>query len=612
MRNFMVVLALSVLFTSCYLETSTLETSGASLRFSGEYSGTASRLVVFFQDPDDLLPDSEYATPSVDFVNSEASRALVGPVEVAPLPTADSYSVSMKNVVKQQPYHVFAYFFAEVAGLEYVAGYASTLDSGTPVVLESNQSEVELAFTGLPLPDGLVIEIATSAELSSIGVEPEYPLDGLYALAGDITVEGPLDPIGSDADPFTGVFDGGGFAVRVFDINATGSDYVGLFAVLDGAEVSNLAIEQALVVGDNWVGALAGDVRAGSVTSVTIDDGTSVVGNRNVGGVAGASSGVIEEVVSRAEVEGDSFGNFEGQVGGLIGENRAGGSVSESVVDASEVAITGERAVGGALGVNRGSVNNVSVEGLIEVFTMDEGGGFVGRNEGTIDRATTVADVFGEAQLGGFVGSNDGGTIDIARSNGAVFAENLGGDVVYNGGFVGRNSGGISRAEAHGFLEQADTGESNGGFVGYNAGGNIRDSAAHGDVRGEGQLLGGFVGLNGADGLVLRTFFRGELAFDGLGEPEENTGAFAGALAFTNPGSIEVSYYDTDTNGGYGGDPWPPVGADNGHEANYASLEGLDTSQMQNANSYVDWDFDDTWAIDEAINDGYPHVVELY
>lgn len=62
-------------------------------------------------------------------------------------------------------------------------------------------------------------------------------------------------PIGTDAAPFTGSYDGNGFTISNLKINAPTEDYQGLFGELSsGAVVKNVGVVNCTIIGNDVVG----------------------------------------------------------------------------------------------------------------------------------------------------------------------------------------------------------------------------------------------------------------------------------------------------------------------------------------------------------------------
>ena len=152
-------------------------------------------------------------------------------------------------------------------------------------------------------------------------------------------------PIGDDATPFTGTFDGDGHVVTGLFISRPGTNFVGLFGYVDvGSEVKNLGVS-GNIYADDWVGGVVGfnnGVIEGCYSNCT------VTGANNVGGVAGWNDGRIQNCYNVGTVTGT--GNNVGGVAGQTHENatitycyNVGTVTGESIIDPK---------VGGVVGHN--------------------------------------------------------------------------------------------------------------------------------------------------------------------------------------------------------------------------------------------------------------------
>ena len=190
--------------------------------------------------------------------------------------------------------------------------------------------------------------------------------------------------------------------------------------------------------------------------------------------------------------------------------------------------------VGGAAGVNYGTISNVHVQGRA-----------VGSQEG----------------VGGLVGLNAStGIIEDSSSAGnatGAFGE-VAGDDPYVGGLVGRNDGSIRSSYSTVFASGLFN-DNMGGLVGYNAGsGSIRASYAAGEVMTEdvygwdsprGRYLGGLVGTN--KGEVTASYSTGRVS----------GGEYMGGLVGRNiGGAITDSYWDATNSGWRTGGPGKTTG----------------------------------------------------
>jgi hypothetical protein len=219
------------------------------------------------------------------------------------------------------------------------------------------------------------------------------------------------EPIGVWPDPFTGSFDGQGFEIRDLFIDRPGDTNVGLFSFVNaGATVTGVAVVDADVTGDLYVGSLAGHSRGNLSNCCSTGN---VAGDTHVGGLVGENGGILSDCYSTATVS----GSFE--VGGLIGQNH--GTVGRSYSTGSAA---GSSYVGGLVGWNReGSVSNSYSRARADGESLV--GGLVGHNRAGVSDCYSVGNVTGLEDVGGLVGRSYGGTVsdsfwDIAASGQAT------------------------------------------------------------------------------------------------------------------------------------------------------------------------------------------------
>jgi len=219
-------------------------------------------------------------------------------------------------------------------------------------------------------------------------------------------------PIGIWPDPFTGSFDGQGFEIRDLFIDREGEDHVGLFSFVEtGATIVGVAVVNADVTGDLYVGGLVGHAHHGSLSNCRCTG--KVTGDTHVGGLVGESGGTLSNSYSAADVS----GSFE--VGGLVGQNH--GTVSKSYSTGS---VTGHEYVGGLVGWNHdGTVSNSYSGARVDGESLV--GGLVGHNRGSVSSCYSSGNVTGLDYIGGLVGRNYQGTVsnsfwDIETSGQAI------------------------------------------------------------------------------------------------------------------------------------------------------------------------------------------------
>lgn len=211
---------------------------------------------------------------------------------------------------------------------------------------------------------------------------------------------------------------------------------------------------------------------------------------------------------------------------GLFGSVDAGGVIQNvRVVNAD---VTGEWAVGGLVGENRGDVYNSYSDGAVN--GTDCIGGLVGGNAGDVSSSYSAANVTGHWDIGGLVGCSDSyGTVSKSYSVGSVIGEWA------VGGLMGGNVGGIvDKSYSTGNV----TGEDYvGGLAGDNQG-TVSNSYSNSSVTGE-WYVGGLVGDNDSSGIVGNSYASGSVA--GY--------SFIGGLVGSNWGTVSNSFWDIDSSG---------------------------------------------------------------
>ncbi|MFY7924999.1 MAG: MBG domain-containing protein [Aquidulcibacter sp.] len=211
-----------------------------------------------------------------------------------------------------------------------------------------------------------------------------------------------------------------------------------------------------------------------------------------------------------------------------------------------------------------GSGSSISNLGLVggSVTGLDQTGGLVGENLGSITQSYATGAVTGDDRVGGLVGRNDG-SITQSYATGAVTSND---DRV--GGLVGWNLGSITQSYATG----AVTGDDRvGGLVGFNEG-TITQSYATGAVNGD-LSVGGLVGVNSIAGTITQAYATGLVTGSGVD--------VGGLVRLNDGGSITQSYWDTQTTG----------------QETSAGGTGLNTAQARSQASYTGWNFgnDGVW-----------------
>ena len=246
-----------------------------------------------------------------------------------------------------------------------------------------------------------------------------------------------------------------------------------------GATLTNLVNDSsAAITGEQYVGGIAGD-NAGTITTgneetdetVNLINRGTITGQQYVGGVAGSNSGTITNANNDVELNvKDSTADAE-FFGGIAGENTKGGII-KNATNTADVNADGATYVGGIVGKNDGTLENMAGNSG-NVTGENYVGGVAGLNTNNkpLDgvEASNTGTVFAtDGGAGGIFAVNNA---DITNSkltnNGAVIGN--GGDGT--GGIFGVNTGNISTSSLINEVDGQVIGTNNvGGLIGKNTG----------------------------------------------------------------------------------------------------------------------------------------------
>lgn len=93
-------------------------------------------------------------------------------------------------------------------------------------------------------------------------------------------------PIGTEKNPFRGIFDGNGYTVSGLYINSE-SQFQGLFGVCKGAEIRNIYVEDSYINVNDHAGAVVGYATEKTIISSCHNVNTSIYTKNRSGGIAG-------------------------------------------------------------------------------------------------------------------------------------------------------------------------------------------------------------------------------------------------------------------------------------------------------------------------------------
>jgi hypothetical protein len=295
-------------------------------------------------------------------------------------------------------------------------------------------------------------EVATLSQLNEV----RNHLDAHFILVNDIDASATsieeFEPIGTQQEGFSGVFDGDGFEISNLTINMSDDTYIGLFGHIESdGVIRNVHLIDVYISGDVRVGGLAGQ-NNGLIEQSTTHG--SVTGNRIVGGLAGENENEITDSGTTVNL---TVGIHRG--GGLTGVNSGiiQRSYAQGDVDSSLGNIT---ILGGLTGINSGSGEIIESYATGSVNGNDELGGLTGRNEDSaeIRKSYATGDV-NSSMIGGIIG----GLIGVSSSNGiiseAYAAGNVSGGInTVAGGLIGTNNSDIENS----YWDTEATGQSDG------------------------------------------------------------------------------------------------------------------------------------------------------
>lgn len=497
-------------------------------------------------------------------------------------------SVSLSGLTPGLTYHFAAF---EYNGSEGFESYLTV----SPAV---NSATTELLFSGGLGTEANPFQLTTPGDLHGT----RDHLSAFFLLMNDINMDvAPYntgdgwEPIGTDANPFTGSLNGNGHAIQNLFIQRS-TNFQGLFGRLSGT-VTNLELSDATIsLGEDYVtkiGVLAGRALNATVSDVTVS-GTITednAGSSEIGGLVGyVSETSFEDINVNVHI---TIGNgWSYSIGGAFGEVYTNTTVTNMHVTGNISSNGGEGSaeiVGGLGGYVSGAgilIENSTASG--NVTGSKDLGGFIAelvstatvRNSSATGNVTSVASGL---RVGGFIGAlgNLGATVENCFTTGTVIVQIEGGSHIGgfagNIGYSGQNSNPVNITGSFSIGTVTSTGNNVGGFAGQ-----IRDestitnSYALGSVSGA-EYVGGFVGrINGTN----ETSSIQNAYTIGIVTGNASVGGFAGG----SNGTIINSYWNPEISG--------QETSDGGTARTLTEL-----TQVSNFNG---WDFSEVWQISEG------------
>ena len=225
-------------------------------------------------------------------------------------------------------------------------------------------------------------------------------------LTADITLSNTWQGIGTESQPFSGIFDGNGHSVSGLSCQ---SSYSGLFGVVKNATIHNLTVSGSFSNGQ-YMGGIAGIAISSTIdncqSSINISSGSYL------GGIVGSSENCTISNCAHTE---NTIGNTSSnKVGGIAGQTS---SQTEIYNCYNAGRIYGSDCFGGIVGYNGGNcsiTNCYNKAAFKDMYYIDTGGGIVGYNCGRI------------------VNCYSSGSMTCKTINGDMGMKNCGGVVGYN------------------------------------------------------------------------------------------------------------------------------------------------------------------------------------
>jgi len=309
-------------------------------------------------------------------------------------------------------------------------------------LLEANMDWVEFNAE-VALVEG-VYQLGSAANLAFFSTIVNEGRGNLNAvLTADVDMDGvAMAPIGTPDIPYTGSFNGQGYAVKNYTYNHSDEGNVGLFGYISGATIQNVMLKGANINGNANAAGLVGNAQNGSVIQNCAVLNTYVEGRDHVAAIAGnlAGGSAVRNNLSDADIYSRSF-----QAGGMVGTVLSGAIVEKNLFTGT-VKCNGGNASGlvsliDADDANPTIKNNVvaavSVEGGTTFTLVNNSGGRAATYANNFILDTTVYSTGAKSVSN----ENDQNGKQISLSEATTpefFAETLGWDMTNDWQFVAR------------------------------------------------------------------------------------------------------------------------------------------------------------------------------
>lgn len=240
---------------------------------------------------------------------------------------------------------IAAVFAAGIAGSEKTAGAVNFPDG------QQGNGTSENPYIISDYSDLVTLSQLIAEETDAHYAGAHYSVS-VKSITADATEGETFIPIGSEANPFTGNFDGNGVIISGLTVDSNDS-YVGLFGYVGAdAVISEVGLYKAdIATNFYYAGGIAG-YNAGNISSCFVHG--SISGLQRVGGIAGYNAGVIENCYSSGAIVPPPGSVAISHAGGLVGEIAAGGALRYSYtfaeVEAEETSVSAGAVAGRSAG----------------------------------------------------------------------------------------------------------------------------------------------------------------------------------------------------------------------------------------------------------------------
>lgn len=293
-------------------------------------------------------------------------------------------------------------------------------------------------------------------------------------------------PIGTEAQPFKGIFLGNNKKISGLFINRASTNYVGFFGYADGATISNLTINGTTVKGADRTGGLCGIALNSTITSCNVTIGVTGTGTVDVGGFTGNIGGCV---INNSSYNGTVTG--AGSVAGFSGYAKE--STLTNITINANVSSTDNNTglCVGYIGAGNTTLTNIQAVGNLS-SGQNNVGGLVGKAKTgcvlTIKNSSENGNITGTSYLGGVIGISEADelTITNCKSIGDMTGTS------YLGGIVGYNKSQTTASKTYHDGSVDATEDYVGGLIGKTENiYNITSSGHTGNITGRSYVSGG-------------------------------------------------------------------------------------------------------------------------